>query len=110
MKYGLLVSIVFLAFNGFSQLIDGSLVQSGRRLLTPTDFKLSSNFKGEVYFEIAVDNLGKVTNVRFIQSQTTTNSTPARIEAQNFIKKLEFESGTYFPKFQHAKVRVILTE
>jgi hypothetical protein len=101
---------IFLSFLSYGQLIDGTLVDTRRRLLSETDFKIKSNFEGEVYFEISVNPEGEVTNTRFITSMTTTNSTPARIEAQNQVKKLEFESGTHFPKFQHARVKMTLVK
>ena len=89
-----------------AQLLSGNLVDDGRKIVTKTDFKIVSRYQGYVVYDVAVDNEGKVTSSRFISNESTIQSTPANMEAREFLKTLQFAPGTYYPKHHHVMVKV----
>lgn len=90
----------------FSQLISGTVVESKRKMLSDYDFKIKGKYDGVKYFELAVNNEGKVTGIKEEVKENCLISTPAKLIAQRDLDQLEFEKGTHFPKFQHVLVRV----
>lgn len=91
-----------------AQLVSGDLLDEKRPLITETNFKIADQSEGVVYLQIAVDRNGDVTSAQVVTKGTTVNSTPSRIKAVNFAKQLEFQDGTYYPKFHHALIRIEL--
>ena len=89
-----------------AQLVSGAILDENRQMLTKTDFTLTGNYEGSMVFEIAVNIKGIVTSERLIAEKSTVKSTPAMIEAKNYLKSLTFEPGTYYPVHHHALVRV----
>ena len=77
-----------------------------RKMTSTSDFTIVSNYEGYVVYELSVDPKGKVTSERFIPEQSTVKSTPANIEAKNFLKDFTFEPGDYYPKNHHVLVKV----
>lgn len=102
-------SLVFLCFglSAHSQLLSGDIIKDKRKMTSKQDFTIiSPNYEGYVVYEISVDETGKVTGERFIPEQSTVKSTPANVEAKNYLKDLTFEPGTYYPKPHLAMVKV----
>lgn len=92
----------------FSQMLSGDLKDSGRKMLTRSELKVTGKkYRGFQIFEISVDRKGVVNGVRHIPTANELTSTPARIQATNLLSALEFEAGTHYPKFQRARVRVL---
>lgn len=89
-----------------AQLLSGELLDDKRKITTQTDFKIISRYEGFVVYEVAVDNEGKVTSTRFISNESTIQSTPANMEAKEYLKTLKFAPGTYYPKHHHVMVKV----
>lgn len=106
MKRLLLLVFVTILYQANCQLLSGDIVDYGRPLLTETNFTLKGTKEGVVVYEIAVDLNGNVTSESLVSSMTTITSTPIQMDAKNYIKKLKFKSGTGYPKFQHAKVKI----
>jgi hypothetical protein len=102
----LFIIAFFISFVGFSQLLSGDLLESNRYLLKPVDFNIKSNIEGVVYYELSVNELGKVTSQRFLSENSTLKSTMSKMDAVNYIKKFEFLGGSLFPKFQYVVVQI----
>jgi hypothetical protein len=90
---------LFFSYNSFSQLVEGALKNDGRKIITEINPVInSSNYEGEIYFTIAVDEYGKVSGVKVDDNRSTIISTPAKINATKLIYSIKFEPGTHFPK------------
>lgn len=92
----------------FGQLMDGEIIDEGRKLLTVTSFIVEDIHAGVLYYELAVDRTGKVTSARLLSEGTTVNSTPAKIKAYKYATSLLFQKGTYYPEFDHVRVKITL--
>lgn len=90
----------------FSQLLDGDLIDEGRRMISSSDFILYDVNEGVLFYELAVDRKGKVTSARLLSEGSTITSTPTRMKARNYLVTLTFEAGTHYPAFHHVRVRV----
>ena len=100
------VFLFFLSFQVKAQMVSGTLVDSGRKMLTQYGFKIKGKYQGIKYFELAVNNEGIVTSVKEVSREESFVSTPARLQAMKELDKLTFEKGTHFPKFQHVVVKI----
>lgn len=107
MKKLLLLPIAFFSyFQADSQILTGTLVDSGRKLLTTGEtFIIPSAADGTVVVEIAVNREGIVTGTKIIGDQSTIKSTPSRMKAENAAKKLKFTAGTRYAPFEHVRVK-----
>lgn len=94
----------------FGQLIDGTLVDEQRKLITVTDFKVIDNNEGVMYFNLAVNRKGEVTSATLLAPGTTVVSTPTKIKVRNYLMKLKFEEGTYYPEFHHVRVKITVAK
>ncbi len=111
MKKLIVVFISFLIFNhSFSQIISGEILDSGRKILTISDFTIKSDRSGEVVFDISVDIKGDVTSATIVTSLTTIKSTPLKMDAKNLINTFKFEPGTFYPKFHHGNIKITFVE
>lgn len=107
MKKFLLLAIAILSYSqADSQVLTGTLVDSGRKLLSTTEnFTISSAAEGVVVVELAVNREGIVTGTKIIGEQSTIKSTPSRMKAENAAKKLKFTAGTRYAAFEHVRVK-----
>jgi hypothetical protein len=106
MKAILFFMTLFVSSVSFGQLISGTLVDEGRKMVSTSDFKLIDNNEGVLFYELAVNRKGIVTSARILSEGTTVVSTPTRIKVRNYLMTLKFEEGTYYPEFHHVKVKV----
>lgn len=107
MKY--IFALIFLCFasSAHSQLLSGELLDEKRKMTSKQDFVILSDFyEGHVTYELAVDRTGKVTSERFIPEQSTVKSTPANVQAKNYLKDFTFEPGDHYPRHHHVIVKV----
>ncbi|WP_300666424.1 hypothetical protein [Fluviicola sp.] len=107
MKKTLLLAIaLFSYFQADSQVLTGTLVDSGRKLLnTEEKFTIPNAAEGTVVVELSVNREGKVTGTKIIGEQSTIKSTPSRMKAENAAKKLTFTAGTRYAPFEHVRVK-----
>ncbi len=112
MKKLLLLTIAFLSYSqAESQILTGTLVDSGRKLLTVNEkFIIPSAAEGTVVVELAVNREGIVTGTKIIGDQSTIKSTPSRMKAENAAKKLTFTAGTRYAPFEHVRVKYTYTK
>lgn len=107
MKKLFLFALAFLSyFQADSQILTGTLVDSGRKLLTADEkFTIASAVDGAVVVELAVNREGIVTGTKIIGEESTIKSTPSRMKAENAAKKLKFTAGTRYAPFEHVRVK-----
>jgi hypothetical protein len=105
MKGIILVGCLFIVGQLKAQIISGSAIESGRKLVNTVSFDIHGSRSGVVVLEVAIDNLGKVTSSRLISEKSDVLSTPAVMMAKNAAKTFLFTPGTHFPEFQYALVR-----
>ena len=103
---GLLFCLILISNVSDAQLLSGDLLESNRYLLSSFDFKIKSSKEGVMYYEVAVNEQGKVTSQRFLPKYSTLSSSLNRMDAINYIKKFEFLAGSLFPKFQYVTVQI----
>lgn len=84
--------------------LSGELINAGRKCLTETDFVIKASQEGMVKYLLTVDNKGNVIAAKLLRSESTVKSTPSLIQARNYLKLLEFEPGTKYPKYHEVKV------
>lgn len=107
----LLVMIAFvLPVFSFGQLMDGDLIDEGRKMISTSDFILYDGNEGVLFYELAVDRTGKVTSARLLSEGSTITSTPTRMKARNYLVTLQFEAATHYPQFHHVRVKVTFKE
>jgi len=90
----------------FGQLLDGDLIDEGRKMISTSDFILYDVNEGVLYYELAVDRTGKVTSASLLSEGSTITATPTRMKARNYLVTLNFEAATHYPAFHHVRVRV----
>lgn len=89
--------------------MDGTLVQEGRKLLTENfSYTYPGSVNGWAIFELAVDAMGNVTSIRL--DETNLKSTPAKYELRNKLNHLKFQGATYYPKFQHVRIKLMVVK
>ncbi len=101
-----LFSFGFIVLNGNAQLISGSLVEEGRKLLTTTDYSFKDINSGVLIYELSVNRIGKVTSAKIVESGSTIKSTPTRVKVRNHLMGFIFQEGTYYPEFHHVKIKI----
>lgn len=107
MRNVLILLFLSLSTFGYSQIISGTLVSEGRKLLSEATYVHPGTMEGWAIYELAVDNLGNVTSVKLIES--TLKSTPKKYELRNYLTSFKFTGGTHYPKFQHVRVKLTVT-
>lgn len=88
----------------FGQILSGEIVDEGRKMISETSFVVEGMQDGYATYEIAVNRNGNVTSAKLVDSNL--KSTPAKYEIRNYITRMKFEPGTYYPKFHHAEVKI----
>ena len=101
-----IIFAAFLAASGisFGQMLEGPLLDEGRKVISPVKYVHEGSTNGWGKFELSVDREGNVESVRMVE--TTIKSTPTKIKLRNYLMKLKFEKGTYYPKYHHVTVKL----
>ena len=105
-KLSTLLFITLFAAASYGQL-SGDIVKDNRKMTSEQGYIINGHVNGKIVFDIAVDAEGKVTGVKILDSESTVKSTPAKIEARNYVSSFTFAPGTWFPK--HHQGRVVIT-
>ncbi|MFT5859789.1 MAG: hypothetical protein ACI865_001893 [Flavobacteriaceae bacterium] len=104
MKTIIALSFFLASFVASAQLIDGDLMNEGRKMLGKHPFLIEATSSGWVKYELAVNREGKVTSATLVE--TNLKSTPTKIKLRNHAMGFVFEKGTYYPKFHHVVVKI----
>lgn len=91
-----------------AQLIEGALVQDGRKIVGEHKFIVEGMKDGWAKYELSVNIEGKVTGVTLVESNL--KSTPATTIIRNHVKKFRFEKGTYYPNYHHVIVKITMVK
>jgi hypothetical protein len=110
MKTIVAVVFTFFALSSFAQLMDGSLLDEGRKMISKSDFTIYDSNEGVLYYTLAVDRKGKVTSATLVGEGSTITFTPTRMKVRNYLMLLQFEEGTHYPQFHHVRVKVTVKE
>lgn len=92
----------------FGQMISGTLLDEGRKLISESAYVLEGTIDGWAKYELSVDREGNVTATKLIE--TDLKRTSAKIQIHNHAKTLKFQPGTYFPEFHHVIVKFTLVK
>lgn len=106
MKHSFLFIALILTSFSFGQILGGTAIDEGRKLLTATNFTLEGQFEGKIVYEIAIDRDGKVTSDRKIGEKSTLTATPPHLEAKKYLRSLNFTPGSNYPTHQHITIQV----
>lgn len=106
--YKLLFIFLLLTTTSQAQLISGTLVDEGRKMISETNFIQEGTINGWAIFKLAVDREGNVTSASM--EDASFNRTSAKVQLRNYVVKLKFEPGTYYPKFHHVNIKMTLVK
>lgn len=100
--------IAFVLFSGFAQAqVTGPLADSGRKVISDFDFKISWHKAGTLVFDISVNPTGIVKLCVLNSTKSTIVSTPLMMKAKNHIlTNLKFESGSGYADLQSGIVTI----
>ena len=104
MKNIFLVFFLILAASANAQLIEGAIINDGRKILGEPMYIIEGFKNGWAKYELSVDIKGNVTGIKLVESNL--KSTPATTIIRNHIKKFAFEPGTYYPKYHQVIVKI----
>ncbi len=104
----LLFLFLLLSSTSFGQLISGTLMDEGRKVLSDPPFIIEGMTDGYAKYELAVNREGKVTSAKLVE--TNLKSTPATYTIKNYVKTFTFQPGTYYPKFHHVVVKITMVK
>jgi hypothetical protein len=97
-----------LLFSGVAQAqVTGPLADSGRKVITEFDFKITGHKAGVFVFDIAVSPNGVVKLCVLNGAASTIISTPLMVKAKNHIlTNLKFESGAGYADLHSGTVTI----
>lgn len=104
MKNIFLVFFLILTSTVNAQLIEGAILNDGRKILGEPMYIVEGMKNGWAKYDLSIDIEGKVTGVKLVESNL--KSTPATTIIRNHVKKFSFEPGTYYPKYHHVVVKI----
>ena len=109
MRNLVLLMITAVPFFTFTQ-VGGDIRHDGRELVGHPSFELDADHDGVIVFRIAVNAEGIITSAKPIADSTTIRSTPAKINARNYLSNFSFEPGTWYPKYHQGTIRLRLVK
>ena len=104
--YRLLVFFMLFAFHSNAQLLGGTVVDEGRRILANPSFVQEGTIDGWAIFQLVIDRNGKVTSAKI--AETNLKRTTAKMQIRDYVMTLRFTPGNHYPKYHHAKVKITL--
>ena len=90
--------------------VSGDVVKDNRKLITDQSFIIEGHVTGRLVFAISVDSEGIVSAARVIEKESTIKSSPAKINARNYVTTFKFEPGTWFPKYHQGKITITMVK
>lgn len=108
MKTVFLFLFLLLTASAHAQLIDGAIIEDGRKILGEPKYIVEGIKDGWAKYELSVDIRGNVTGIKMIESNL--KSTPATTIIRNHVKKFKFEAGTHFPEYHHVVVKITMVK
>lgn len=106
--YKILFLFLFFASYTQAQLVSGTLLEEGRKMVSDINYIQEGTIDGWAIFKLAVDREGNVTSATL--QDANFNRTSAKVQLRNYLMKLKFEPGTYYPKFHHVNIKMTLVK
>jgi hypothetical protein len=104
MKYILILLIVFTTQFSFSQ-IYGEIAIDKRPIVKAIEYGVVSNYKGQIVFDIVVDEQGNVTVCKYNKVKSNVKSTPTIMKAKNrIVTELKFKAHSIYPQFHRGQI------
>lgn len=102
-----LVCVLFLMSGIAQSQVTGPLADSGRKVISDFDFKITWHKAGVLVFDIAVSPAGDVKLCVLNSLNSTIVSTPLMVKAKNHIlTNLKFESGSGYADLHSGTVTI----
>lgn len=102
-----LICLLFLISGIAHAQVSGPIAESGRKVISEFDFKISGHKAGVFVFDISVSPDGVVKLCVLNSLKSTIVSTPLMVKAKNHIlTKLKFESGAGYADLQSGTVTI----
>lgn len=106
MKVIIIVVLFFFTNLSYSQ-IYGEITIDKRPVINHIDYAIPGNVKGQLVFDIIVNEKGIVTVCKLDKIKSTIKSTPTMMRAKNrILMDLKFQASTLYPKFHNGQVIV----
>lgn len=106
--YKLLFTFLFLSTFSNAQLVSGTLLEEGRKMVSEISFIQEGTIDGWAIYKLAVNRKGEVTSATL--EDANFNRTSAKVQLRNYLMTLKFEPGTYYPKFHHVNIKITLVK
>ena len=104
MKHILIILTLFITQLSFSQ-VYGELAIDKRPIVKAIDYGVVSNYRGQIVFDIVVDEQGNVTVCKLNKVKTNVKSTPTIMKAKNrIVMQLKFQAHSIYPKFHRGQI------
>ena len=108
MRSILVLLLILLSTNSYSQLISGGAKNEGRVVISETPFVLAGTIDGWAKYELAIDRKGNVTSAEILE--TNLARTSAKLQIRNYVMKMKFTAGSVYPRFHHGVVKITLVK
>ena len=104
MKKALFIILFVVCQISFGQ-IYGDIATDKRPVVKQIEYAVSSNYNGQLVFDIIVDEKGNVTVCNLNKSKTNIKSTPTIMKAKNRIMvDLKFKASSMYPQFHRGQI------
>ena len=104
MKHLIILLILLTSQISFSQ-IYGDIAIDKRPIVTNINYGIVSNYKGQIVFDIVVDEQGDVTVCKLNRAKSSVKSTPTIIKAKNrILTQLKFRAHSIYPQFHRGQI------
>ena len=108
MKHLLTLILLIASCTVTAQIIHGALYADLRKIDSPEKLIFNDQITAELVYQIGVNNDGKVVYAVIDWNRSTKISIPAEVRAMKYLKSIQFEKGTWFPKIHYGDIRIKL--
>lgn len=104
MKYLLILLTIITSHSAISQ-IYGDIALDKRPIVNKIEYGVVSNYKGQIVFDIVVDEQGNVTVCKLNKVKSSVRSTPTIMKAKNrILTQLKFRAHSTYPQFHRGEI------
>jgi|SRR5690554_951293 len=108
-KLNTLLFVTLFSIASYGQL-SGDLAKDNRKIITEQGYIINGHVNGKIVFDISVNSEGVVTSAKVIDGESTVKSTPAKIEARNYVSTFKFQPGTWYPKYHQGRIVITMVK
>jgi len=104
MKFLLILLTIITTQFSFSQ-IYGDIAIDKRPIVNAIEYGVVSNYKGQIVFDIVVDEQGDVTVCKLNKKKSNIKSTPTIMKAKSrIITHLKFKANSIYPQLHRGQI------